>query len=108
MLSERVKTYLPIIKAYLANQPIDRAWLFGSCARGEETAASDIDLLVDYMPQAKVSLFDMGRITFNLEQLLGCKVDLIKNGCLLPFALPSADRDKILIYEREFSPISKN
>ena len=36
----------------------------------------------------------------DLKDLLGCEVDLITVGGLLPFAKESADRDKILIYER--------
>jgi predicted nucleotidyltransferase len=36
----------------------------------------------------------------DLEELLGRKVDLVSEGTLLPFAKESADRDKILIYER--------
>ena len=36
----------------------------------------------------------------DLKELLGCEVDLITVGGLLPFAQESAERDKILIYER--------
>ena len=36
----------------------------------------------------------------DLKNLLGCEVDLITDGGLMPFARESADRDKILIYER--------
>jgi predicted nucleotidyltransferase len=37
----------------------------------------------------------------DLKELLGREVDLITEGGLLPFARESAERDKILIYERE-------
>ena len=36
------------IKTYLASMPIDKAWIFGSFARGEETDDSDIDILVQF------------------------------------------------------------
>lgn len=36
----------------------------------------------------------------DLEELLGRKVDLVSEGTLLPFAQESAEKDKILIYER--------
>jgi predicted nucleotidyltransferase len=36
----------------------------------------------------------------DLEELLGRKVDLVSEGTLLPFAKESAERDKILVYER--------
>ena len=43
---------LPIdrIREYCAGQPIERLSVFGSAARGELTDESDIDLLVEYLP----------------------------------------------------------
>ena len=49
--------------------------LFGSAARGEDTLKSDIDFLVDMEPGR--SLFDLGGLLVALENLLGCKVDLL-------------------------------
>ena len=85
---------------YLATIPVQRAWVFGSFARGEETQESDLDLLVDYDKNARLSLLDVVRYKIDLEKILGREVDLIQNGCLKPFAVPSAERDKYLIYER--------
>ena len=39
---------LQTIRDYFATQPVRRAWLFGSYARGEEHAGSDVDILVDF------------------------------------------------------------
>lgn len=88
------------VQNYLAGKPISKAWVFGSFARGEETPESDLDLLVDYLPDAKVSLFDIVRYKLDMESLIHRQVDLVTNGTLRPFALPSAERDKYLIYER--------
>lgn len=49
--------------------------VFGSVARGEATATSDIDFLVELEPGR--SLLDLGGLQFELEQLLGCHVDLV-------------------------------
>lgn len=85
----------------MSGQPILRAWLFGSCSRGEETDDSDIDILVDYdNTHGFVSLFQMGGILMDLSDLLGRKVDLVENRGLMDFARSSVERDKILIYER--------
>lgn len=54
--------------------------VFGSVARGDETAASDIDFLVDFEPGS--SLFDLLHISEELEQLLGVPVDVISAGGL--------------------------
>lgn len=85
----------------MAGQPIKRAWLFGSCSRGEESPTSDIDILVDYdNSNGIVSLFKMGGILMDLTDLVGRKVDLVESRGLKDFARASVDRDKILIYER--------
>lgn len=89
------------IKTYLATQPVNKAWLFGSFSRGEEREDSDVDILVQFNPDAVVGLFKYIRIMRELSELLNRKVDLVEEGTLLPFAVPSAERDKILIYERE-------
>ena len=44
------------IADYFKTQPVSRAWLFGSFARGEETPDSDIDILVEYDKDAKITL----------------------------------------------------
>lgn len=92
---------LPKIQGYFAAQPVEKAWLFGSCSRGEETPKSDVDLLVRYREDQRVSLFDIGRMVASLQDLLNTNVDLVEEDCLLPFAQETANRDKILIYERK-------
>lgn len=101
MLSKNVQKMIPKIQQYLASQPIEKAWLFGSCSRGEETPKSDVDLLVRYQDSDSMSLFDISRIMVNLKKIIKRPVDLIEEDCLLPFASKSANRDKILIYERK-------
>ena len=89
------------IQRYFSGIPVARAWVFGSFARGEETEASDLDLLVDYLPESRVSLLDIIRQRLDLEKIAGRAVDLVENGNLRPFAAESAERDKYLIYERK-------
>lgn len=89
------------IADYLKTQPVQKAWLFGSFSRGEETPNSDIDLLISYDDTAHVSLFTIGGIYSDLQRILGRNVDLIEDGTLKPWAIESVNRDKKLIYERE-------
>ena len=89
-----------IMADYFKTQPVLKAWLFGSFARGEETADSDIDILVQYDDNARISLLTISHMMGELERSTGRRVDLIEDGCLLPFAVESANRDKQLIYER--------
>ena len=93
---------IDMIADYFKTQPVLKAWLFGSYARGEETSKSDVDILVvfDQKTGNGVSLLKHISIANGLEDLLGKKVDLITDGTLLPFAIETAERDKTLIYER--------
>lgn len=49
--------------------------IFGSVARGEADAVSDLDLLVDLEPGR--SLFDLGGLAMELQELLGCPIDVV-------------------------------
>ena len=49
--------------------------VFGSVARGEADEGSDLDLLVDLEPGR--NLFDLGGLALDLEDLLGCSVDVV-------------------------------
>ncbi len=63
--------------------------LFGSVARDESTAASDVDLLVEF--NRPVGYFGLFALQDYLEQLLGCPVDLGT-----PDSLKSYMRDRVL------------
>ena len=88
------------IAEYFKYQPVLKAWLFGSFARGEQTSESDVDILVQYDDTARISLLTISHMMGELERSTGRRVDLIEDGCLMPFAVDSANRDKRLIYER--------
>ena len=63
--------------------------LFGSLARGEESADSDVDLLVD-MEEGR-SLLDLSHLLQDMEELLGCRVHVVE-----PEALHWAIRERII------------
>lgn len=89
-----------IIAAYFTTQPVLKAWLFGSYARGEQREDSDIDIMVVLDSQAHVGLFKLSGMRLDLQDLLSKEVDLVTEKGLLPFARQSAENDKILLYER--------
>jgi uncharacterized protein len=63
--------------------------IFGSVARGEATDSSDLDLLIEMEPGR--SLLDIIAIKQDLEELLGCKVDVVTQAAISPYL-----RDKVL------------
>ena len=88
------------IADYFKTQPVVRAWLFGSFARGEETPDSDVDILVELDRDHPIGLLKYAGIICDLEDITGHKIDLVEEGTLKPFAVESVNRDKRLIYER--------
>ena len=88
------------ISEYFKTQPVLKAWLFGSFARGEETPESDIDILVKFDRTSPIGLFAYVRMQRELEERLGRKVDLVEEGTLRPAAQTTANRDLKAIYER--------
>jgi len=69
-LEEIKRKSLPILKKY----GVARAGVFGSVVRGEATADSDIDILVEI--ERRMSLLDFAGLKIELEEALGRKVDL--------------------------------
>ncbi|WP_342129002.1 nucleotidyltransferase family protein [Hydrogenophaga sp. OTU3427] len=67
--------------------------VFGSVLHGHDAEGSDLDLLVDLLPGA--TLFDLGGLQDELEQLMGLRVDV-----LTPKDLPAKFRDQVLAEAR--------
>lgn len=65
------ETILRLVREHGARDPR----IFGSVARGTATADSDIDLLVELEPGR--SLLDLGGLLMDLQQALGCPVDVV-------------------------------
>jgi len=70
-------TLRAVLAAACVQRPIARMEVFGSVARGEARPDSDVDLLVEYLPGANPGLFEMGALKEDLEERLGCRVDLL-------------------------------
>lgn len=87
--SDALQTYREQIRAVVLAHRASNARVFGSVIRGEDTEASDLDLLID--PTPETSLMDIGAIRFELKKLLGINVDI-----LTPNSLPDTFRERVL------------
>ena len=87
-----------VLAEYFADKPVQRVEIFGSYARGEATAESDVDLLVFREPGARMTLFNLAHYQDDLEQKLGLKVDL--GTALSPFSRPYIEPDLKIVYEQ--------
>ena len=81
------------IKKLAANYGAHNVRLFGSVARGEAHSDSDIDVLVDLEPDR--SLFDLGGLLMELQDLLGCRVDVVTEHGLRPRIRERVLRDAV-------------
>jgi predicted nucleotidyltransferase len=73
--------------------------LFGSLARGDGGPESDVDLLVEYEPEADWSLLDTAQLRAELSELFGRPVDLVRERNITnPYRLASIRRDRRLLY----------
>lgn len=92
-LTEHLHNNRPAILRIAARHGARKVRVFGSAARGEATADSDIDFLVEMEPGR--SLFDLGGLHTDLEELLGCKVDVVTDSGISPYL-----KDRILAEAR--------
>lgn len=73
--------------------------LFGSVLRDDFGPDSDVDVLVDFDPQARTSLFDFVHLKLELSDLVGRQVDLVEKAGLKRFIQPEVLRTMQVVYD---------
>lgn len=87
--SEALALHRTQIREIALRHRVSGVRVFGSALHGDDTAESDLDLLVEPTPQT--TLMDIGAIRYELKQLLGMDVDV-----LTPNSLPASFRGQVL------------
>lgn len=87
--SQALETNRAAIRDIAARHRVRGVRVFGSVLNGTDTEGSDLDFLVE--PTELTTLLDIGKIQFELSELLGVSV-----GVLTPGALPATFREKVL------------
>ncbi|MFC7693857.1 nucleotidyltransferase family protein [Paeniroseomonas aquatica] len=82
-------------EAALRRRGIIGLWVFGSVARGEAQLDSDIDLIAELDPAARISLTGLASLRAELADLLGAPVDLAEWGILRQPVLDQARREAV-------------
>ncbi|MFB0510157.1 MAG: nucleotidyltransferase family protein [bacterium] len=86
MTPDKIKSILTRYKKELKDRfQVKEIGIFGSYLRGEPSNKSDLDILVEFQKDAKLSLLDVADLEITLSQLLGVKVDLVEKKCLKPY-----------------------
>jgi len=73
--------------------------VFGSASRGEMRPDSDVDLLVDFLPCARISLLELSAMRRELAQLIGRRVDLAVKPALKPLVRVEVLAEAQTLYE---------
>ena len=102
IMTEEIQKIKEIVVPIFQEVGFTYAGIFGSVARGEATAESDVDLLYDYPKNLKFSLLDLAGLKIKLEDSLGIKVDLAHRGNLKPRVVSYVRNDLIVLYENWF------
>jgi predicted nucleotidyltransferase len=89
---------LEVIERICARNDVALLRVFGSAARGEDTAESDLDLLVEFTESK--SLLDLVGLEQEFEDALGRKVDLVTVASLSPYLRDQVMREAQVLYER--------
>lgn len=92
---------LPIdhIQAICAQYPIKTLSLFGSILREDFNTQSDVDVLIEFLPDARVTYFDLIDIQDQLAQLIGREVDVLTPNALSPYFRDEVMKQAVVLYE---------
>ena len=85
-------------EAELRSRGVTHAALFGSRARGEATADSDTDIMIEIDPDAPVGVYEYVRIKEYIASLFEGRVDVVDREGLKPFVLPAATAGAIYAF----------
>jgi len=100
MINQRLNLPLDKIRAFCEKHPIRKLSLFGSVLREDFTDESDVDVLVEFESGAVITYLDMADMQFELEDMLGRKVDLREPQELSRYFRQSVLDTAVQLYER--------
>lgn len=86
------------LEGTLRSKGILHLYLFGSVAREEAAAGSDVDVAFDATPGAKLEAFDLGGIYMDLTEALGVEVDLVDRRTFSPRFATQVAPDLVQIF----------
>ena len=94
-IEEIQEKVIPVAKKY----GVKKLWLFGSYARGEANAESDVDFLID---GGKIrGMIKYFGFVLDLEEVFQCHVDVVMDGSSDKEFLTEIKNDEVLLYEEE-------
>jgi predicted nucleotidyltransferase len=96
----RIEIDRDALAEFCRRRRIRKLAFFGSVLRDDFGPASDVDVLVEFEPGARVGLIGLARMENELSDLLGRKVDLNTPGCLSPYFRDEVLREAEVVHEQ--------
>lgn len=100
MINQHISLPREAIADFCQRHHIRKLSLFGSVLRDDFRPDSDIDVLVEFEPDAKISLFNMGGMQMELSELLGRDVDFLTVEFIKPRIRQRILDSSEIVYER--------
>jgi predicted nucleotidyltransferase len=98
MTLEKALQTLREAEAALRAKGVAHAGIFGSTARGEQRAGSDIDIIVDFDPSVPITIYDYVGIKDDIAELFEQPVDVIDRRGLKPDLRQPVTRDLVYAF----------
>lgn len=98
MKLEQALATLRSAEAELRAKGVQHAGVFGSTARGDEHARSDVDILIDFDPSVPITIFDYAGVKDDIARLFRQRVDVVDNRGLKPELRKPVMRDVIYAF----------
>ena len=98
MNRDEIITRLRENEAALRQRGVAHAALFGSRARGDQRAESDTDIMIEFDPAARITVFDYAGLKDYIANLFDGRVDVVNRDGLKPYVKPTATADAIYAF----------
>ena len=85
-------------EATLRKRGVAHAALFGSRARGDQRSDSDTDIMIEFEPAARITVFDYAGLKDYIADLFDGRVDVVNRDALKPYIKFSANADTIYAF----------
>lgn len=98
MTREQVLKVLKSHEAELRRRGVAHVALFGSVARGDAGPRSDIDIMVEFDPGARVTMWDYAAVVGYVEGLFHEPTDVVNHGGMSKHIRPQVERDAVYAF----------